>query len=246
MLVTRNQNKQYIIPNSLTHSSGIITAVMNTTQYSVSLTGLTAITLYYLYLRTNAGVTQLFYSAATPSVYRITYPEATLVGAFYSNGLSPVAFGSFVNIEGSPESNVFAFNATGSWNTNVAHNGLIARFGDSMEFEVKTVCSGAPNIAQYLINMPTGYVIDTLKTSSNTENVSGFGSALDLTTVYLGQSAIFTANQFFVRVWLTNGTYGVHSDITNTNPFTFGSADLVYFKIRVPIVGLTNTALKDL
>lgn len=103
MLVSRDQNqKKYSIPDSLIHNSGTITATFNSVNYSVTLSGLATNSLYFLYVRSVLGVTQLFFTASVPSVYRVSYPEAILVGAFYANGLSPVAFGSFVNIEGIP------------------------------------------------------------------------------------------------------------------------------------------------
>lgn len=113
-LVNRNKTtpQRHLIPTSLTHSAGTITAVINGVSYSVNLTGLTANTLYFLYLRINSGTAQLFFVTTVPSTYRVSFPEAILVGAFYSNGLTSVAFGSFINIEGIPSTtNDIAFNA---------------------------------------------------------------------------------------------------------------------------------------
>ena len=100
--LARSAKDQYIIPESLTHNSGTISATVNGVNYTCSLSGLTANTLYFLYLR--SGQSNIQFVTTVPSSYRASFPEAILIGAFYANGLSSVAFGSFVNIEGEPSS----------------------------------------------------------------------------------------------------------------------------------------------
>jgi hypothetical protein len=97
--------KLYEIPTSITHSLGQITATFPSASYNVNLTGLSANTLYFLYTRKVSNVASLVYSTTVPSTYRVSFPDAVLVGAFYSNGLVSVGFGSFVNIEGVPSTN---------------------------------------------------------------------------------------------------------------------------------------------
>jgi hypothetical protein len=94
--------KTYEIPTSLTHSLGQIEAEFPAATYSVPLTGLAANTLYFLYTRKVSNVASLAYSTIVPSTYIVSFPDTVLVGAFYSNGLASVSFGSFVNIEGTP------------------------------------------------------------------------------------------------------------------------------------------------
>lgn len=98
-----NKKRTHQIPDSLSHSSGTVTAVFGSTTLITSLTGLTANSLYFLYVRKVSGVTSLVYSTTVPSTYRVSFIDAVLVGAFYSNGLTSVAYGDFVNIENTPK-----------------------------------------------------------------------------------------------------------------------------------------------
>ena len=74
---------------------------------------------------------------------------------------------------------------TGSWNTNVTYTGRWRRVGDSAEYYVKVVTSGAPNSTGLTINLPSGHVIDTTRFASSTDTFTlGIGHILDTGTAY--------------------------------------------------------------
>lgn len=114
-----------------------------------TLSGLTANSLYFLYMRINSGSVILTSSTSVPSVYRASFPEAILVGAFYADGMSPVAFGSFVNIEGVPETSSVPYlpvlEATGT-NPNLGSTGVREGFwvrkGSRIHLDLRFVASG--------------------------------------------------------------------------------------------------------
>lgn len=93
--------KLWMIPNSLSHSAGIITALIGSTTYSCTLSGLVANTRYQLYVV--PGSTTLQFSTRENSLGPLGFTSWILIGSFYSNGLSSVTFGSFINIDGVPK-----------------------------------------------------------------------------------------------------------------------------------------------
>ena len=102
---------------SLSHSSGTISLTASTLtiggqQYVVSSLSrlissdvtLVANTLYMIYAVVSSGVVVMRISTNVNSVGPAGFTSWKLVGAFYSNGLASVAFGSFVTIDGVPTS----------------------------------------------------------------------------------------------------------------------------------------------
>lgn len=99
LLNTSGSQKRFLIPDSLIHSAGTITAIFGSKFYSTFLTGLVANTLYYLYILPNGT---MVFSTSANSIGPAGQSAWTLIGAFYANGLAIVGFGTFVNIEGPP------------------------------------------------------------------------------------------------------------------------------------------------
>lgn len=169
--LTPTSRQRYVIPSSLTHSSGIITAVVNGASYQVSLSGLTYVTRYFLYLNNGS----LVYVTTVPSTYKVSNPNATLVGAFYSNGLASVAFGAFVNIEGIPTTSTaipYALSIVDASNNNVmsaqALGGGVRR---DAYFDIKgsqiamhggyyhTTTPGSAGSGSYTVKAPTTFTV---------------------------------------------------------------------------------------
>ncbi len=90
----KSEKPNVVIPNSLTQSSGTITAVMGTKVYTVVTSGLAANTRYQLYIVPGGT---LVYSTNENSVGPAGYASWILVGAFYANGQVAVSFGSFIS-----------------------------------------------------------------------------------------------------------------------------------------------------
>lgn len=75
-----------------------------TSNLTVAYPSLTANNLYMIYAVQTAGVVSIVISQNLNSVGPTGFSSWKLVGAFYSNGLNSVAFGSFITIEGTPTS----------------------------------------------------------------------------------------------------------------------------------------------
>lgn len=257
-LVNRNTvtQQKHIIPSSLTHNAGVITAVVNGVSYPVSLSGLTANTLYFLYLRINAGTAQLFFVTTVPSTYRASFPEAKLVGAFYSNGFSSVAFGAFVTIEGIPVSNTWSGEGidieSGGVNLNkgtvATDRYTITRVGDKIEFAFvfyKVVADGSATAGQWVVRPPSQFVVDNSKMPNiGGENFRNRNSG-HLTNSGDGRIGLFN--------WGGSGEFGFQyangatNSLASTTSHSFPTSTWSWNGlIEFPVVGLTNTPLKDL
>lgn len=99
-LLTSQGRRKHLVPDSLTHSAGTITAIFGTKVYQTVISGLAANVRYQLYLIPNGT---MIFSVNENSVGPAGQSSWLLVGAFYANAATVAAFGSFVNISGSPE-----------------------------------------------------------------------------------------------------------------------------------------------
>lgn len=135
---------------SLSHSAGTISLASSVLtiggqQYSGALSRLiatdvtmTANTLYMIYAVINSGNMELRISANVNSVGPSGFTSWKLVGAFYTNGLSPIAFGSFVNIQGTPSTSTpipfnLGVNFTGSNGTaSISNDCYYSRIGNTI------------------------------------------------------------------------------------------------------------------
>lgn len=238
--------QNYIIPDGLSHNSGVITASVFGSNYQANLSGLAANTRYFLYLLNGT----LQYTTTVPSTYRSSNPTAILVGAFQSNGLSSVAFGAFINIEGAPRSNPIPFLPTGSWVSNTTYTGQYFIDGDYAEFEFNVALSGAPTATALLLNLPM--TVDENKFTNPTGTaLPNYGIANALCGGNL-QGAVYPTRNGATQlsVWSIPQTSGAGhntTQVSSTNPATFVNTDWVNVKrVRLPISGFTNQPLKDL
>lgn len=119
--ISSTKASQVLAPDSLVQSgsltTGTITATVSGTAYAATLSGLTAQNLYYCYLRMNGGSLGLFFVTTVPSVYRVSFPEAILVGAFYTNTSSQ--FNGFISNSSVTPSTMTRITAVGSGTYNV-------------------------------------------------------------------------------------------------------------------------------
>ncbi len=236
-LVNRNtvSPQKHIIPTSLTHNAGVITAVINGVSYPVSLSGLSANTLYFLYLRINSGTTQLFFVTTAPSTYRVSFPEAKLVGAFYASGGNSfngntVEFGTFVTIEGPPKTLNF-FNCgrlivTAHTSNPVKGNGgvgnsdrmLIGIDGKRVTayMEYAHNVAGSAGTGNYFFQVP--FAVDTNIHQINSDSFSGAAGQWNAYSDTISNGHISTSNSLGImagaqpfdsiriRIWVFNAT----------------------------------------
>ena len=235
---------QYSAPNIILPSGSRIT--IGGQQYllgsnlQVALSGLTANTLYFVYAQASLGVVSLTYLTSVPTA-NLT---KKLVGAFYANGLSPVAFGSFVNIEGRPETERVPFTATlNLFGTGTTQSGWWVREGDRMKLRLR-VTTGSAVGSQLQWQGPANLSPDRDKMNQTGYPYAGEATAdaqggiLHPGKVLLEGVSGFSHN--------TYGSTGVTGTWGTNSPYTWAAgqdydADCEYF-----IVGWTNTPLKDL
>jgi hypothetical protein len=146
---------------------------------------------------------------------------------------------------GSPVTDWVAFTPTGSWSTNTTYTGLRRRVGDSEEYQIKVLCSGAPTSAALTINLPV--TIDTSKLTPTvaTLNPLGDGIALDSgVQVYPVIPTYNTTTSIAVMLPKASGTYLTGEDaVTQALPFAFGNADYVLVNFRVPVSGFSSSVI---
>ncbi len=137
-----------------------------------------------------------------------------------------------------------SFTPTGSWTSNVTYTGRWRRIGERAYYEIRIECSGAPNSATLLVNIP--HTIDTAKLLEATDQqaILGVGDILDSGTI-----------RFFVLVKYNsttsvkivapkaNGTYVESNEaVTQAIPMTWANGDVLIVKFDVPISGWTKNS----
>lgn len=208
-------------------------------------------TLYMIYAVRNSGNTELRISTNVNSVGPAGFSSWKLVGAFQSNGMSPIAFGSFVTIEGTPTSGFIPFQpvwtATGS--NPVIGNGTLAGSyrlsGNLVEMTIRTTMNTTTTYGsgQYMWSIP--FNLDTSIYVSGYQFSYSYGQATYLRSgvqTYDGgvcAPADFSANKVSMQYQSAN-TY-----VNPTTPNTFGNGDEIFGHAFYPGVGLSNIPLKD-
>ena len=173
---------------ALSHSAGIIslqpslltiggrqykTTSVLTRTISADVT-MTANSLYMIYAQIVSGVVALRISSAVRSAYLLLNPQSELVGAFYANGLGSVAFGSFVNILGVPESEPVQYTPTLGAGYGTVTNAKIywERKGKIMT-AFGTYTGGTTTAGTGEISLPSNNLIDTTYFQATAKNLVG-------------------------------------------------------------------------
>lgn len=214
-----------------------------TSQLSVALSGLTANTLYMVYVVLSAGVPALVYSVNVNSTGPAGYSVWKLVGAFIASGAATL--GSFVTIEGTPISKEIAYVPTitngGTTSLNAANYTVM---GSDLFVMGTAVFTGTGAAARLKVSLPTVFTIDS-------GSVPG--------TITSGGTSTPRAGDF---TWFDSGTrlaegglyiesttaveFAVDNAVDNLLGNALASGDTVRYNFRVPISGWSNTPLKDL
>ncbi len=254
---------EVLIPNNIVHSLGVITATFDFGSMACTLAGLTENTLYYLYKIDSSA--DLQFTTDAPSVYRVTFPEAIIVGAFYSDGYSPVAFGAFVNVEGPPSCSMFdsqrvVIDGTGgpptkptsavdriSWGRNGGFMTL------KWEYKHDAITGGAIGSGFLLPRMPTNLKINTavMADATTVSEIANERIHATLTTGYITNES--TVGHMAIIVYDEDHfTTEGNGNFSTIDPWSSTFYDLQQanvgfgFIVTVPIQGWTSTALKDL
>ena len=266
---------------ALSHNAGIITIQASTItiggqQYVTSsltrtiATDLTmaANTRYQIYAVVSGGVVALRISANENSVGPSGFTAWKLVGSLYSNGSS--TFGSFVNTSGSPQSQtIFAGGVVISASTTnptkatttVTDEVWWKRIGDSAEVRMMyrhtSNVGAAAGSGNYLWNMPTSLVIDTVKVKGDTgvwaataptrESNVGHGHSRQQTTAYfIAQVAVWDGGAVTLQgIQAGTGSTALGSIASTFLAITAGTIEYG-LNFTVPISGWSNTPIEDL
>ena len=207
---------------------------------------------YQIYAVQTGGVVSLKFSANENSAGPSGYTSWKLVGSFYANGISTPAFGSFVNIDSTPETEWMAFEGIVVASSNPTKGTISSekfswrRIGDSIQIFWDTVytSAGSAGSGNYSYTLPSSLTVNTSKfgTSGNWVNMhcgtfsinsSGVPTTL-IGYIVINGIASLGATSYHGNI-LSSG-YGAYSD----------SAHNLSFKAELPISGFTITPIKDL
>lgn len=246
---------------NLQHSAGVISCLVNGVSYSVNLPALTSCALYMIYFVPTTG---LVISQNVNSVGPAGASSWILVGAFYANGGPPtlvsvatttIAFGSFVNIEGSPESDWVNYNmlptgggvakATARVNDEASFRRSGEAFLFRWSYHHNNNSGAAIGSGIYQYPFPASYTADVslfnAGTDANSRCSVGFGTG-GTGDVGTGVTKLYTGNTLIMM--LGNSNITPHS---STNfPWNGTSIAVAMQTNPIAISGLSRTPLKDL
>lgn len=247
---------------ALTHNSGVISlapSVLNVggQQYVTSTLSrtistdvtLTANGLYMVFVVISGGALQLRISSNANSVGPSGFTYWKLVGAFYANGLASVAFGSFVNIYGTPSTELIDYISTitvdsGSI-TNYTHTAKFRRFGEKCNFSM-VINFSAPSAVFYGLTCsgPTQFIPNN---SKNINSSIGKLSALDNGIAWYVGGVMLGAGVNVSLYWVnSSATPAIFNNFANNSPIIFDSLDSIQMEAEYNITGWSNTQLADL
>lgn len=224
-------------------------------QYAVTsnidavLPALSANSLYFMYAVISGGAVTLTISQNVNSVGPGT-SAWRLVGAFYSNGLNSVGFGSFVNIRGVPKSGPVAHNGSSNLPNFSVNRCFWSRNGDLMQYEWGGSFTGTPAAGTQVQFYTPFNVLSNTVGSDDGEGVTGLANCTDGGQQNYGPFQIRKLGPATFGVYYLNvaGTYFNGSTITTTNNvFAMSTGDAVSARLHdLPISGWAITPLEDL
>lgn len=174
--------------------------------------------------------------------YRFIIFSATTSTSNFTVQFDNFYVGPSKNIAGAIVTPWTSFTPTGSWVTNTTYTGFYRRVGDTMEIQYKLALAGAPTSTVLSVNMPSGFVIDSTKIDSDTDNYAlGDVSLLDSgSATWTGRARYVGTSAFEIPYVQASGTL---ANTTQVAPFTFANNDEVHINVSgIPIVGWGATA----
>lgn len=216
---------------------------------------LAACSRYQVFAVQVGGAVELRISASENSVGPSGFTAWKLVGSFYANGLASVGFGSFVNIEGTPESEWFDVTVSPSEGTFATAPDLnkcsIMRSGKNLNLHWDYISenqtgatAGVSTVYQF---QPSGGLnVDSAQGQGSTSTTAarGAGTLRDATIIKSAVTMISQATPF--KFCLNSAD---ESGFMDSGNFPLNSATRLRVSAdlqSVPIVGWSNTPIKDL
>lgn len=221
-----------------------------------SLPSLTSTTLYFVYAVLFSGSPALRISTNVNSVGPAGFNSWKLVGAFYSNGLSSVGFGSFVNIEGRPETELIPFTAIIKGVTSdpteggsVVKESWFTRDGKDtiVKFSYTQATGGTAGSGQYYVPPPENLTIDSSVETTVSEQASRVRGSCAIASNGNERHgpALIDVDNGGVQLYTGNETNVLNLWSSSVTSLANDNLD-VSFIIRIPITEWSNTPLKDL
>jgi len=214
---------------------------------------LVANTRYQIYAVISAGVVVLRVSINENSVGPAGFNGWGLVGSFRATGAVSPVFGSLINLQGAPTTNLIDFTPTGSFVTNATYAGKYKQDGDYAIFDYYVATSAGTDAVTLSMNLPTNLVIDTSKLADSspltTFILDSNGSIHDSGAVLWGavHARYQTTTSFDMAYsWNQSATLVSSDYVTNLAPMTWTTNDEGSLRVRLPIVGWNNTPIEDL
>lgn len=242
---------------NVSYSSGIITLqpsllTIGGQQYrtptlNVSLSGLTANTLYMVYVvMTGPTSFQLVVSGNYNSVGPAGYTKWKLVGAFYADGA--LSLGSFIdNLYDRPttvDRMSYSVSWTGSTNPAIVNGTLLStwgRDGETLALEIAMVAGSSTTFGsgQWNFTGPSAFTFNTSKITGYGTSSATVGTAYmndNTVAFYIGLTVVINTNQ--VRIHVNGG-----AAVGATTPFTWGNTDNLTLNAKIPVLGWSNTPI---
>lgn len=135
--------------------------------------------------------------------------------------------------------NLKSFTPTGTWSTNTTHAGFLWREGEFLCLDVQTILSGAPDSANYRINIPGSLSVNEAKMqieSGGNGKLIGHCYVLDSGTGRRIAFPSYEDSNDVVELQYADTGF-LLSTVTNTTPQTFASGDKILWTAKLPIDG---------
>lgn len=235
---------KHINPDSVSQSAGTITVVINGQSLQIAVGSPTANTLYFVYLLNGA----LVQSTTVPSAYRAANVGALLVTAYYSNGATTPAFGSFVTIEGAPRTSApitAQLTATNLSGFTVAPVASWSRNGNEFDMQFGFTKDGsAGSGGTLLLSFPTNIVANSSAgaATAGSNAIRGAAStyAITLSGLYDRMVGVIVSSDTAINFIKASSGTGINgSDVQSAG----GMNGHIY---GVPVTAWSSTPLKDL
>lgn len=214
-----------------------------TSQLSVALPSMTANTRYQVFAVQSGGVVSLVISQNENSVGPAGYTSWKLVGSLYADGMSPVAFGSFLDIKNVPTSGwISDLPSTQGFGALSTPSFRWKRMGDTL-FREATFGATAPAGSEARVNLPGVSATSDYYTGSNLASICGSWGR-GLTAGAHHGTVLIESGASFNTFGMQSGVLVGLSKTTGTN-MASGST-LLSFNAQVKISGWSNTPIEEL
>jgi hypothetical protein len=186
-------------------------------------------------LKTKGRFDFVTYTEATTAVIQLRLKVNSTNAATYNMLLDEFKLGPAANVSVPIITEWQSFNPTGLWTTNTTYVGRYRRVGDSMEMFVHATLAGAPNSANFTVNIPFGLTIDLNKIASASFNIGDdnlgqayIADATPSTGRTMGQ--VYAASSTAISLLsIASGT------VNQAAPFTFAINDDIRIFATIPI-----------